>query len=195
MLVQILSRLPPKSLMRFKCVHTSWCALINNPNFATKHLSVSKHNKLSSFTTILFKRYVLKDMNTAKEDIVLSLFNLFHEDDDNDDDAAEHHLDSVMEDLHVPPSMRLLRIDRYGTKRVLLLGHCDGIICLCDMRERVVLCNPSIKEFKLLPVSNLLLSSPYFTTDDCDPTETMGIGYDLKVVRILIRREEFLPVV
>ncbi|XP_004304890.1 PREDICTED: F-box/kelch-repeat protein At3g06240-like [Fragaria vesca subsp. vesca] len=196
MMVQILSRLPAKSLMRFKCIHTSWYALINNPNFITKHLSVSKHNKLSSFITILFKRFVLRDMNTGKKDVVLSLFNLFYDDDDDEEDAEEHHLDTVIEDLHVPPSMRLMRIDRYGYERVELLGHCDGIVCLSDMREKVVLCNPAIKEFKLLPVSNLLLSSPDFRTD-VEPTVAMGFGYDLtsktyKVVRILQNEREFI---
>ncbi|XP_062006758.1 F-box/kelch-repeat protein At3g23880-like [Rosa rugosa] len=172
MLVQILSRLPPRSLMRFKCIHMSWYTLINNPIFVDKHLFVSKHNKLSSFTTILFKRYVLRNENTDQKKTVLSLFNLFH----NNDDGEGHHLDSVMEELHVPPSMRLKRMnDHCGLEFLELSGHCDGIICLTDFRENIVLCNPAIKEFKLLPLSSFHLSYP-----DGVYTSAVGFGYDLK---------------
>lgn len=187
MMVQIMSRLPPKSLMRFKSVHKSLYTLIINPNFAAKHLSVSKRNKLSSTTTILFKRYVLRDMDTDKREMVLSLFNYLSRDHNDDGD---HHLPTVMEDLDIPSSMGLKKRNGfYGIEAVEITGHCDEIICLSDYRKQVVLCNPSIKEFKLLPVSSLLLSSPNFTRDSC-PAAAVGFGYDLKskiykVVRIL----------
>ncbi|RXH68597.1 hypothetical protein DVH24_030930 [Malus domestica] len=38
MVVEILSRLPPKSLMRFQCICKSWCTLINSPSFQRGNL-------------------------------------------------------------------------------------------------------------------------------------------------------------
>lgn len=190
---QILSRLPPKSLMRFKCVHKSWHAVINSPNFAAKHVSVSKHNKLSCSTTILVKRYVI-DLNTDKTEMVLSLFDLCHEFKyDNDDDHHLHH--SIMEDLHVPPSMGLKKRDRWtGIEGVEMAGHCDGIICLTDHRKTVVLCNPAIKEFNRLPLSSLVISCADLRPDG-SAIAAVGFGCDLqsknyKVVRILHSRCE-----
>ncbi|KAL6142583.1 hypothetical protein ACLB2K_060862 [Fragaria x ananassa] len=102
MKVQILSRLPPKSLMRFKCVHRSWRALISSSNFAAKHVSASKDNKLSSTATILFKRYAL-DLSTERRDIVLSLMDLCNDDINRVDD--DDNLNIPLEDLYVPLSM------------------------------------------------------------------------------------------
>ncbi|XVF75499.1 hypothetical protein PTKIN_Ptkin13bG0192500 [Pterospermum kingtungense] len=44
MLSEILSKLPIKSILRFKCVAKTWCILSKNPNFVSKHLSLSKKN-------------------------------------------------------------------------------------------------------------------------------------------------------
>ncbi|TQD90885.1 hypothetical protein C1H46_023564 [Malus baccata] len=45
--LQILPRLPSKSLMRFKCVCKSWSSLIRNPSFADIHQSFHR-NKLTN---------------------------------------------------------------------------------------------------------------------------------------------------
>lgn len=58
-------------------------------------------------------------------------------------------------------------------------GHfCDGIICLYDLlrEDCVVLCNPAIKEFKLLPKSGLLLPQPDLDDDD-------GVDTVINVIR------------
>lgn len=183
-MVEILSRVPPKSLMRFKSVRKSWSSLINNPDFAAKHVSVSRHNKLS--TTILFKHFVLPDLNTDKKEMVLSLFSFCNDQDDNGDE----NLDSILEDLHIPRSMGLKSWDRcFPNNRVEVSSHCDGIICLADqghgLIQNIVLCNPSIKEFKLLPESPIALSTSCYTSS----LMAAGFGCDLKskmykVVRI-----------
>ncbi|RXH76531.1 hypothetical protein DVH24_019419 [Malus domestica] len=78
MVVEILSRLPPKSLMRFKCVRRSWCDLIQNPNFVEKHLSNPKHNKLASSTSIIVKLTVPKGTNIKdkEENFIRNKINL-----------------------------------------------------------------------------------------------------------------------
>ncbi|PHT28446.1 hypothetical protein CQW23_31959 [Capsicum baccatum] len=57
--VDILSRLPVRSLLQFKCVSKIWMALISEPYFMMKHLKLAKNNQNSP--KILF----LKDMFTS----------------------------------------------------------------------------------------------------------------------------------
>ncbi|KAH0994877.1 hypothetical protein GBA52_018741 [Prunus armeniaca] len=65
MVVQMMSRLPPKSLMRFRCLNKSWNNLMSSPSLMAKHLSNSKLNA-SSTACIIFKRLViLEDENNT----------------------------------------------------------------------------------------------------------------------------------
>ncbi|KAL4278343.1 hypothetical protein GQ457_03G001100 [Hibiscus cannabinus] len=41
----ILLRLPVKSIIRFKCVSTTWRCFFDNPSFVSRHLSISKKNQ------------------------------------------------------------------------------------------------------------------------------------------------------
>ncbi|XP_045786496.1 F-box/kelch-repeat protein At3g23880-like [Trifolium pratense] len=43
LIIQILLRLPVKSLIRFKCVCKSWFSLISNPHFANSHFHLTTH--------------------------------------------------------------------------------------------------------------------------------------------------------
>lgn len=191
MVVQILSRLPPKSLLRFRSVRKLWLTIINNPSFVVKHLSNSLHNKFASSTRILFKHTILKDNSINEEEIfhvlgdndndkkqvLLSLLNLYNY---NDDDG--HYLHSVVEDLNVPLPMGLPYILR-------IVGQCDGIICLNTFFDDVVLCNPAIKEFEFLPKSCLVPPQDEDGFVTVSYTGNLGFGYDsnakdYKVVRI-----------
>ncbi|BFG36890.1 hypothetical protein CerSpe_231640 [Prunus speciosa] len=60
MVVQMMSRLPPKSLMRFRCLNKSWNNLMSSPSLVAKHLSNSKRNA-SSTAFIIFKRLVIPE--------------------------------------------------------------------------------------------------------------------------------------
>ena len=42
--VDILLRLPVKSLLRFKCVRKNWCALIKSPSFIREHFQYRNNN-------------------------------------------------------------------------------------------------------------------------------------------------------
>lgn len=56
--VDILSRLTVKSLLRFRSVSKSWYALITNPNFIRIHLSRTNSHKLITFSHCLENLYV-----------------------------------------------------------------------------------------------------------------------------------------
>ncbi|KAG5001241.1 hypothetical protein JHK87_022313 [Glycine soja] len=45
LIVEILLRLPIKSLLRFKCVCKSWLSFISNPHFVKSHLVVAPTNQ------------------------------------------------------------------------------------------------------------------------------------------------------
>ncbi|PRQ42313.1 putative F-box domain-containing protein [Rosa chinensis] len=201
--VQFMSRLPPKALMRFKCIRKSWYNLINSPSFVAQNLSYSMNNKFTSSTCILSKHTVLKDGNITdrneildiltygnndKQQILLSLLNLC-----NDHNGDDQELFSVIKDNFIVP----FPFDKCSLS-LKIAGHCDGIICLVNV-EDVALCNPSIKEFNHLPKSCLLLPpknwDDYENEDDYyealeSESNAVGFGYDskanvYKVVRIV----------
>lgn len=169
MIFQFLSRLPPKSLMRFKCIQKSWYALINNPKFVDKHLHLYNNN---SSTCILLKRSVVARTETTKEEILISFVYV-----PNDNDGEDANLRCLVEDIYFPASMGLKTKGQiielpgsYAGETIYIIGHCDGIICLVHYTGGLVFYNPSIREFKILPPS-------------CLPESFSGIGgfgYDPK---------------
>ncbi|XP_021800841.1 F-box/kelch-repeat protein At3g06240-like [Prunus avium] len=162
MVLHILSRLPSKSLMRFKCVCKSWYTVINNPMFVARHLTNSMHNKLS--TCILFKHFVQSDTNTGEKELRFSFLYLC-----NDYIDDKPNVNTFVEDIKFPLSTGQF-IGLKLVESVSIRGHCDGIVCLCDCGGNIILCNPAIKELKLLPKS-------------CLPNwgySNVSIGYDPK---------------
>ena len=173
----ILLRLTPESLIRFKCVCKSWYALINDPSFVNKHLHISINNSNISSSITLFLRWTRQELplddifsslshrnDPSKQ--VLSLVNLKEHGDSNTD-----HLCAIQE-FELPP---VPKIEQADFPAFLVSSHCNGIICLYDsyafLKETIVLCNPTLKEFKLLRTPCLL---PEFVFSAC------GFGYDSK---------------
>ncbi|CAL2269098.1 unnamed protein product [Prunus armeniaca] len=143
----ILPRLPSKSLIRFKCVRKSWYTLINNPTFVENHLSNSMQSRLS--TCVLFSRFVQSDANSDEKELAFSFLYLR-----NDYDDDEHNVNFVVEDIKFPLSSgRFIGLEDVESPSI--LGHCNGIVCLSPCSDNLVLCNPAIKEIKLLPKSGL----------------------------------------
>ncbi|KAL6139204.1 hypothetical protein ACLB2K_064481 [Fragaria x ananassa] len=99
MVVEIFLRLPPKSLMRFKCIHKSWNSLINSRHVVDKHFHF--HNNQTSSTAILLRRCVAH-RETRNEDVVHSLLTLR-----NETNGDEDNLHYEIEDIHFPPAVGL----------------------------------------------------------------------------------------
>ncbi|KAK7245776.1 hypothetical protein RIF29_40625 [Crotalaria pallida] len=71
---EIISRLPVKILMQFKCINKPWKTLISDPQFARKHLSkVNSTHLILSFSNpsheFLVKSYSLKSMFESTKSI------------------------------------------------------------------------------------------------------------------------------
>ncbi|XP_062002335.1 uncharacterized protein LOC133720166 [Rosa rugosa] len=171
---QILSILPPKSLKRFQCVSKRWYALITSPRFVAKHLSNSTHNNLS--TSVLMKREVRKDTNPDETEELFSFLH-FQNDEDNDVDSVhdEQIFLSSIQEFHIPFPTGV----KTPNDSLIIIGHCNGIICLAQaVSGEVILCNPAIHEYKLLPPSPHLPDSDW----PCSPLfrfrDGLGFGHD-----------------
>ncbi|XP_050384301.1 F-box/kelch-repeat protein At3g06240-like [Argentina anserina] len=195
---QVLLELPSKSLMRFQCVCNLWCSLIKTPSFVAKHLSNSMR---ASSIPILFKRQVLKDKdNKIKDenelDIVDNVETLLSSIHLCNEEYGDFHLTTLVEDLKVPlPAPLKLK----HSSDLTIAGHCDGIICAKLFIGNVILGNPAMKEFKLVPKSFLLLPKDDFDLWSLDYeldcySEYLGFGYDpkgndYKIVRFVMYSE------
>lgn len=138
---EILLRLPPESLIRFKCVKRSWNELISDPAFVAEHLHYSNNKNNASSSPSLFVR-CLRVHSLLRREIVqeFSMLNLLNED-CSDDNGGVHH--SVVENFTLPIVP--------GGESVRPVSQCDGIILLADRLENIVsLWNPAIREFKVL---------------------------------------------
>ncbi|XP_004298527.1 PREDICTED: F-box/kelch-repeat protein At3g06240-like [Fragaria vesca subsp. vesca] len=156
---QILSTLPPKSLMRFKCVSKRWYALITDPRFVAKHFSISKQNNRCT-PCVLLKRLLHEDNNGDQTQKVFSLLKFRNNVDidiDNDGGDDEHSFVSGVEDIDIPPCLSL----KTQGSSLHIVGHCNGIVCLvAALSGEVILWNPAIHDFKLLPLQPYLPDSP-----------------------------------
>ncbi|GAB2301141.1 hypothetical protein Dimus_035174 [Dionaea muscipula] len=134
--VEILAKLPVKSLIRFKCVCKSWLCLIGSVYLATKQLAMGRddgiHGKLDCFLSNFSTRF---------------------------DGGLEFSLDSL-DTLHGRYSSRRFKITGLGIQlsRWRFVGVAeplDGILCIkvpAAMAEVFVLWNPSTGEAKPIPL-------------------------------------------
>ena len=127
-ILEILSLLPVKSLMRFKCVCKSWRLMISDPEFAKKQLNVAtkESGKLDNLRLILHSPYLrIKSC---------SLPSLFYE-------PFGYSIN------HDYPGRDLGVINE-------IVGCYNGLVCISirDMeKDTIFVWNPSIKESKRLP--------------------------------------------
>nr|AIG62938.1 S-locus F-box protein type-10 [Solanum pimpinellifolium] len=123
-MINILKRLPAKSLIRLKCVSRSLYSLINDPDFIFIHYN---YDSLSNHC-ILLKRYfeIMESSNSIyyNGNKILSLHS---------NDEAFKSITSNVEYL-----------DNY--LGVNIAGMCNGMVCIASYRG-IVLYNPTLREF------------------------------------------------
>ncbi|XP_075643139.1 F-box/kelch-repeat protein At3g23880-like [Castanea sativa] len=121
-LLEILHRLPVKSLIQFRCVSKTYNSLITSPAFIK-----SSFTRSHSDSNKLIVRYL--DVNYHVE-----RYKLIYEDNDNNDEQIQ--------DLEFPLS------SSWANFR--LVGSANGLFCLHE-GNRLILWNPCIRKFITLP--------------------------------------------
>ncbi|XP_006358426.1 F-box/kelch-repeat protein At3g23880-like [Solanum tuberosum] len=124
LVIEILLRLPVKSLLKFRCASKSWFALISSPEFVKTHLSLNANNsEYTRHKVMMFERTVYGFRDCS----VNSLFNnAFNE----------------ANDLDYP---------RQFPCGVYIVGSVNGLICFVSREKELFLWNPSIRKYKKLP--------------------------------------------
>lgn len=155
--IEILSRLPVKSLLRFNCVCKSWYVLIKSPRFIYKHLHLSRTSS----------RYIYNDSYL----LVLCSY-------DHTFDYFATILSS--ETLGVSREVGSLNLTDLFT-----VGSCNGLVCISNYHT-VGIYNLATREVKSLPIPPYITGQPHVTTKTrylgfgFDPKMN-----DYKVVRIV----------
>ena len=123
-MIELLSRLPVKSLLRFRCVCKDWNALFENPSFISKHIR-----------------------NDDNKRLFVSYWVTVEEDDFNyPTDSFCLFPDETLTDIS------LIDLDFQQPIREFLGGPFDGIFCIHGpTNDRLVLCNLATKESRTLP--------------------------------------------
>jgi hypothetical protein len=158
--VDILQRLPVKSVIRFRCVSKSWNSLITSPAFVHSHLNQSIPNN----NNLLIVRHCSSSANRALDK---EHYKLFY-----DNEAFEE-----CAEFDFPAKSRSLK--HFG-----LIASENGLICLSE-QERYVLWNPSIRKCWNLPKP--CITARKHSGSTCH--EAFGFDprtNDYKVVRIVI---------
>ncbi|XP_071703156.1 F-box protein CPR1-like [Rutidosis leptorrhynchoides] len=125
-IIDILSRVPTRYILRFKSVSKSWYALFQNPNFISKHFQNQSTTSDPSFLFSPEKSTTLTP--TSDHNVVLILS------------------DSSYKSIKIPINM---------SKPFDVYGSCNGLICLgvLPVGSIILLWNPATGVFKDLPIS------------------------------------------
>ncbi|CAL5442262.1 unnamed protein product [Camellia sinensis] len=123
--VEILQRLPTKTLIQFRSVSKSWYSLITNPNFINTHLSFSltSNTYKSSYDNLLMiVRQCLCDLHTRTEHCTLYI-------DSNESFEVYKRFVIPIKSCHL-----------------ITFGYAKGLFCFFE-QDRFLLWNPSIRKF------------------------------------------------
>ena len=140
-LMDILLRLPSKTLVRFLCACKSWSDVISSPDFVSTNLNTNYTKRRNMHLICLhhpdFKRIVDTDDPNYDQPFQWSLF----------------HYETFEQGLKlVHPSG--------STEHFGIYGSSNGLVCISHQeqelscRSPIIIWNPSIKKFKTLPPSS-----------------------------------------
>ncbi|KAL0006017.1 hypothetical protein SO802_013578 [Lithocarpus litseifolius] len=154
LVIQILLWLPVVSLLRFKCVCKSWCALINGQNFINKHLL---HNQTTSNKN-RNTRFLLIQRQKSSNDHVFS--------------KLQYESLEILSTQAAPS--QYFGIPNHVA--INIVSSINGLVCL-DLNVRgldIVLWNPATNETKIVPKSGISYPQGRALSRD------IGFGFDFK---------------
>ncbi|XP_058217044.1 F-box/kelch-repeat protein At3g06240-like [Rhododendron vialii] len=169
---EILSRLPVKSLLRFKSVCKTWYDLIKTPDFISKHLQT--HSTINS-TSLLVTKYNRK----TQEHAMSLVFN-----------DGFHSNGPISLDFPFLNRMPSLRSCEYSRGDYFYIGGiCNGLVCisLSPFGYPLILCNPATRQFQEIPNSEWKWLDDHVEIIQV----SFGFGYhpggnDYKLIRIVL---------
>ncbi|KAI8537932.1 hypothetical protein RHMOL_Rhmol09G0062600 [Rhododendron molle] len=137
----ILSRLPVKSLLRFRSVCKPWLSLISNPQFVKTHLSTKSFKGDDDDDDYTHLRLVL---NTHPSHNVTGLKT-----------CSIETLRSVLESQQWVSAVDLDYPFNDLDQDVVVVGSCNGLMCFATRTGTIYLLNPSTRKSKRLPDSGV----------------------------------------
>ncbi|KAL4581433.1 hypothetical protein LXL04_017648 [Taraxacum kok-saghyz] len=162
--VEILSRLPVKTIIHCKCVCKKWLNLVSNSYFATLHLSRSPAG-------LMIHHNPIKGRWSQQPGILKWV-----EVEDEYDDHHLHH-DPVMSlNLNLAPLLQ--------KSTILTVGSVNGLLCLWQSgqgKDNTYICNPITREYMILP------RQKYYKEGYADIVYCFGVGslrQEYRVIRI-----------
>jgi hypothetical protein len=173
LVLDILYRLPVKSLLTLKCVCKFLYSIISDPNFAKDHLRLSRTRNYH--LAILCQMCFFSETESLLFDYGLpSVFD-----------------SSIISNTIIPETIIKFHLNPFNS-RVVIIDSCDGIICfkMLDQNNKhgdLVAWNPSIRKFKILPPLENLPKDAFKTG--------YSIGYDSCIDKyrlVAVTRHQFL---
>ncbi|XP_065869982.1 F-box/kelch-repeat protein At3g23880-like isoform X2 [Euphorbia lathyris] len=162
LLTEILKRLPPKSLLKFRSVSKSWYSLITNPSF------ISIHTKHTTISTPNSPKSLLRHYSWIHKQEQYSIHGGI-----STSSSSDNHL--------------VFPFKSYS-QYFEIIGSCNGLVCLSDSHRinshTIILWNPAIRKSLILPSPSITLNQIYMFV--------LGFGFDFKssdykVVRVVYR--------
>ncbi|KAF0931931.1 hypothetical protein E2562_007115 [Oryza meyeriana var. granulata] len=148
---EVLSRLPVKSLLRFRSVCRSWHDAMADPTFVRRHLELSHAARTPSVLAVYTRTDVDPDNAAPPEDVI-----------------SFHRVRLGQSSAAVVELMQEEGLECADAK--LLTSHCDGLVAVLVKPGKIFVCNPATREFFALPpvLGNMRAEAAVLGFDPCN---------------------------
>ncbi|KAF9598251.1 hypothetical protein IFM89_026082 [Coptis chinensis] len=164
-IIEILTRLPAKSLLKFRCVCKSWRTLTYDPTFTKMHFArtLGSHDVSILATTVnhFYKEFEMIEVDDEENEILSGLgFRKY----------SKTHIYCVdgSSGFEVQFKIKDPFVESYYYEDLEIVGSCNGIVCLVKSND-VCLLNPYTREYKIVNFEHQF---------NFNLEHTYGLGYD-----------------